>query len=639
MLAGCGIAIGLGVSGMAAGYAQASSRTLQHPAPFAQVAASGAVFPSASLAVGTRGIVSAQLPEARPRTTPCVVSLFNRESFGRPGDAASMAARPHPFEFAWPQSCGVSKLGPWSKIVLEADFSVPAGRQYDRTASLWLDGVNLYFGTTMEPQPDLAEHWHVERDLTDYGALFRRALDGPLRGQMILNNQLSPETNQPIFVSVRLLFYPVARGARTPVVPDRIYALSASALGEPTELKTSQDELARSILFPRNVERAYLDVIAQSQLVDERWYTCVEQKYLRQTRPYSLEAFEACDGGSLREVEVLVDGRPAGLAPVYPWIFAGGLAPHLWLPTPALGTLNFIPSRMDLTPFAGLFDDGHAHRIAVRVLGANNFFNVAANLVIAQDHAQTVLHGSLLEDTLLAAEPTGLRVAAHLYGGPLGATVGTINTSIRQNYRLRGVLDTRQGKLFSTVATAVRFVNQKRFWQSAPRDYTEQIDQQSVIVSTIHRQLGPRTLSRFSVVQSAPFSMIARKSFSPGADRLSQNFTAEVIVRQGRNLRLQGLLAPGESYRAHLAEALVARDRANGPTISPPLNRTNFDHQEQGRAAVSFHDSLGSCVQLALQSRAEHLVAVERGLGCAGRRNLLREQSRPTSPWLMPLIP
>lgn len=627
------------MSGISVSYAQVSPRTLQHHAPFARITASGASFPSALFAVGSRGIASAQLPEARPQTTPCIVSLFNRESFGRPGDAASMAVRPHPFEFVWPQSCGVSKLGPWSKIVLEANFSVPAGRQYDRTASLWLDGVNLYFGTTTEPQPDLAEHWHIERDLTDYSALFRRALKGPLRGQMILNNQLSPETNQPIFVSMRLLFYPVARGAQAPVVPDRIYALSASALGEPVVLKTSQDELARSILFPRNVERVYLDVVAQSQLVDERWYTCVEQKYLRQTRPYSLEAFEACDGGSLREIEVLVDGRPAGLAPVYPWIFAGGLAPHLWLPTPALGTLNFIPSRIDLTPFAGLFDDGHAHRIAVRVLGANNFFNVAANLMIDQDHAQVILHGSLLEDTLPAVEPAGLRVAANLYRGPLGATVGTINTSILQNYRIRGLLDTRQGKLLSTVETTVRFVNRKRFWQSAPRDYIEQINQQSVIVSAIHRQLGPRTLSRFSVVQSAPFSMIARKSFSPGADRLSQDFRADVIVRQGRNLRLQGLLVPGESYRARLAESLVARDRANGPTISPPLDRTHFNHEELGRAAVSFTDSFGSCVRLALQSKAEHLVAVERGLGCSGRRNLLSERSRPTSPWLMPLIP
>jgi len=36
-------------------------------------------------------------------------------------------------------------------VVLEADDSVTAGRQYDRTAIVRLGGVNLYFGTTMEP--------------------------------------------------------------------------------------------------------------------------------------------------------------------------------------------------------------------------------------------------------------------------------------------------------------------------------------------------------------------------------------------------------------------------------------------------------------------------------------------------------
>jgi hypothetical protein len=133
-------------------------------------------------------------------------------------------------------------------------------------------------------------------------------------------------------------------------------------------------ELPRGIRFPRNVEGAYLDVIAQSQAHDERWYSCVDQAYLEKTRDYSLESFEGCDGGGFRGVEVPVDGKPAGLAPFYPWIFTGGVAPHLWLPTPAIQTSNFIPTRVDLTPFAGLFDDGKPHIVAVRVLGTDHFF-------------------------------------------------------------------------------------------------------------------------------------------------------------------------------------------------------------------------------------------------------------------------
>lgn len=593
----------------------------------------------AKLQVGSRVVASIAPPVARPKAAPCVVTLLNHETFGEPGDASSMAAQPHPFRFVWPTACSGAQAGPWAKVVFEADFSVPAGRQYDRTASLWLAGINLYFGTTMEPQPDLAEHWHVERDLTDYSALFRAAARGTLRGQMILNNQISAETSQPIEVTARLLFYPVARGAQAPEVPDHVYSLSASALGEPAVLATSQQSLVGTVRLPQNVERAYLDVIAQSQLMDERWYTCVDQKYLVQTRPYSLEAFEACNGGSLREVEVLVDGRPAGLAPVYPWVFAGGLAPHLWLPTPGIGTLNFIPYRVDLTPFAGLLDDGRPHQIAVRVLGANHFFNVAANLLVDQDHAQAALHGQLLEDTLPLSEPGGLKVVAHLSRGQLGATIGTLTTSLRQRYHLRGVLYTEQGNLVSSVDTSVHFLNQKRFMQPASREYTEQIDQQSLVMSVTSRRLGSRTLARYTEAQSAPFSMLARKSFLPGADRLSQNFTAQVVVRQGRRLTLAGLLAPGERYRAQLVQSLTARDRASGPAISPPLSLEAFDHQQSGQAELRYVDSAGSCLSLWLATKAERIAAVRQGRSCAEHRNVLLDRSRPTEPSLMPLLP
>ena len=54
-----------------------------------------------------------------------------------------------------------------------------------------------------------------------------------------------------------------------------------------------------------------------------------------------------------REAEVSIDGTPAGVAPVYPWIFTGGIDPFLWQPIPGVHTLNFEPYRVDLTPFAG----------------------------------------------------------------------------------------------------------------------------------------------------------------------------------------------------------------------------------------------------------------------------------------------
>src|ERR1700754_5055636 len=113
-------------------------------------------------------------PIARPQGKSCEVPLFKDQPFGQVGDPKAMTAKPLMFDYQPPKDCGST----WSKVVLEVDFAVPAGRQYDRTAAIWLGGTNLYFGTTQEPDANIGARWHVERDLTDYAPLFRSAQPG-----------------------------------------------------------------------------------------------------------------------------------------------------------------------------------------------------------------------------------------------------------------------------------------------------------------------------------------------------------------------------------------------------------------------------------------------------------------------------
>ncbi|HEX7731537.1 MAG TPA: peptide-N4-asparagine amidase, partial [Rhodanobacter sp.] len=575
-------------------------------------------------AVGSRVAATAEPPVSRPAGQPCTVTLFDHEAFNDQGDGSSMAARPRRFGFAPPKGC----TGGWSKVVLEADFSVPAGRQFDRTAALWLGGVNLYFGTTIEPEPDVAQHWHVERDLSDYAALFRQAQ----AGQMILNNWVSPTTNQPIYVDVRLAFYPAAAGQPHVAAADRVYPLGDDPRGEQTPLENGSVSLSRAITFPRNVERAYLDVVAQSQAHDERWYTCVDRAYLEKTRDYSLESFEACDGGSFRGVEVLVDGKPAGLAPVYPWIFTGGVAPHLWLPTPAIQTTDFIPARVDLTPFAGLFDDGRPHAVAVRVPGADHFFNVAANLLVYQDPHASQLGGELTRDTLAAQQPAGLVVRDTLHADAAGRIVGTIDTDQAQAYVIAGRLHTPRGTLDTTVRYDGRFHNHQTFARPGEQRYDETIDQLGSMSLTVERTLDGRPLDGYTVVQRDPLFLSSRKTMVTKG----QDFTAEVAMKQGHRIETRRTDAQGAAYHAVLDESLTTRDHADGKTIPDPLDRSSFAHHEAGSEQASFTDSLGSCYRTAIQSRNERLTAVSEGEGCPGRVNRLDGRSRPDHPWLEP---
>lgn len=594
---------------------------------FSLVAAGAQTTPPPPLHLGSRLVASVEPPVSRPSTMPCVVSLLHHEAFDDHGNGSSMAARSHPFHFTPPNQCA----GPWQKVILTVHFSIPAGRQYDRTAALWLGGVNLYFGTTMEPEPSQPQHWQAARDLTGYSALFRK----PHPGQIILNNWISPTTNQPIYVTARLLFYPLPPHHPAPRVADRVYPLSNNPAGKQQALNTPSDLLSRTFTFPRNVERAWLDVIAQSQAHDERWYTCVDKQYLQQTRAYSLEAFEACDGGSLRAVEVLIDNHPAGLAPVYPWIFAGGIAPHLWLPTPAIQTTNFLPFRVDLTPFAALLDNGQPHTLAVRVLGADHFFNVAANLLLFQDHHAAQLHGKLLENTLNPKQPAGLTVQSTLHSNPAGQTIGTLRTRMEQSYLIRGLLQTPQGNLTTTVRYTQSFLNRQTFTRPAAKKYDETIHQNTTVSLQVRRTLHHRLLSTLTFTQQDPLSLAVRKTMIT----TGQDFTARVAVHQGHAITLHTTNAAGRAYHAQLTENLDTLDRAYGKTIPPPLDRGTFHHNQTGQEAVIFRDAQGSCYQAAIASRHERLTAIHQGAACPGHKNHIASQSRPGDPWLLPLQP
>ena len=74
----------------------------------------------------------------------CIVELF--QDFVFVGNGTGNQA----FDYTPPEACP----SPWEKVMFEGDFSVEAGVQFDRTATVWLGGTNIYFGTTMEPTRD-----------------------------------------------------------------------------------------------------------------------------------------------------------------------------------------------------------------------------------------------------------------------------------------------------------------------------------------------------------------------------------------------------------------------------------------------------------------------------------------------------
>jgi len=400
----------------------------------AATAISAQPIPPPGLVIGSANTATADPPVARPNTTPCVVTLFNNFSF------ADFSPKPFSFTPACP--------GPWAKVVLNADFSIQAGRQFDRTAEIWIGGVNVYFGTTSEPSAKVARSWHIERDLTDYSALFNTTQNG----RVDLGNLVNSTFTSTLFGTAVIQFYPLASHQDAPRTADLVLPLASDPTGGTAFLSNSTSTLSKSFTLPTNVERAFIDVVAESQAGDEFWYTCVPNDVANE--------LQSCGGGAFRESQVTIDGTPAGVAPVYPWIYTGGIDPLLWRPIPGVQTLNFAPYRVDLTPFAGLLSNGQPHQVAVSVFGANNGFSTTATLLAFQDHGSNQITGEVTLNTIGLPNPN---VVENLTTAPDGTITGSVTVDSSRIFRVEGFVRTSHGRVETDVRQSIQFSSRQDF--------------------------------------------------------------------------------------------------------------------------------------------------------------------------------
>jgi hypothetical protein len=412
--------------------------------------------------IGTSLEATADPAVPRPKTKPCVVTLLTNQAFDNFNN--------QPFTYTPPTGCP----GPWSKVVFEGDFSIQAGVQYDRTAEVFLGNVDIYFGTTAEPLQSVTDTWHVERDLTDYTSLFK----SPQTGFASLGNLIEPGLNSIIFGTFTLEFYPSDFASPAPKTADAVLPIPNNSNGT-FAIDSGSPELTQTFTLPTNIEGAYLDVFAQSQNQEEQWFLCV---------PSSLSpTLGDCQNTSFREVEISIDGNPAGVAPVYPWIYTGGIDPYLWIPIPGVQTLNFKPYRVDLTPFAAELSNGQQHTIGVSVYNAYEYFSTDAVLLLYQDHGSKTVTGEVTRNTLTAPNPTVVNTVSFNSSG-IGS--GTVTTSNSHNFTIAGYVNTSHGRVATTVNEAVNFKNVTYVALTSSNEEIQNEVQSSTVDATTTTQHG-----------------------------------------------------------------------------------------------------------------------------------------------------
>ena len=536
--------------------------------------------------IGSSNPITAAPLVPRPSTNPCVVPLFSNLAFAD--------FTPKSFSYTPPASCP----GPWAKVVFTADFTVTAGRQFDRTAAFYLGHASIFYGTTSEPRASLSPSWHVEHDVTDLTSLFM----SPQTGEANIGNFVGVSGgvtyNGIIYANAALEFYPVSSQNPAPLTADIVVPVNGGG-GDAGTLNTTTDTISQTLSLPTNVERAYLDVIAQSQSNDEFWYFCVPND--------QTSNLESCGNTAFRETEIWIDGKPAGVAPVYPWIYTGGIDPYLWEPIPGIQTLDFKPYRVDLTPFAGVLSDGNTHTVAVSVYNANSYFLATANLLVFEDHGSATVTGGIISNTLTEPNPV---ISENIVTSSGPSFTGSVTVGADRSFAISGWVNTSHGRVETTVNQTVDFLSKQEFDVNATTD-TQNAQQTSTLDSTVTTKGGwfaGTVNNHFSYPLSIDYTFAVNPDGS---------FYQATTVDQQDLVQSQNNPSGAKTSISDLANHVTATDTlkwdSSGNFLGPDGAHTTQTYR--------LHDPSRGCYDRTLTAENQKLVSVQDGPGCSANNN------------------
>jgi hypothetical protein len=369
-------------------------------------------------------------PVQSPPTRPVAVTIASNAAFGN----------------GTPPVTNTVKLprGHWAQVVLDIT-GTESGRQFDRLCEVFAGPSEIFLGVTPEPTP-AGITWHVRKDVTGYLPL----LTGTQTFSTFVGNFLSTvDTGIPV-ITAKLFFYPAGHGFG----PARPAGLSAPALagdainktgpaapprhagvptdvvpvlpqGDTTTLNTinTGQTLTATVTLPGNVTTASLDLYAVSQINDEFWWGLAP---------------------AFREIEVTVDGKPAGVVWPYPYVYTGGVNPLIWRPLTGVHTMDIPSYRLDLTPFAGML--GGTHTIGLTVVHNNGFWLAGGSLLLTSGGPATT--GAVTTDTLTF--PTTSQVTTN---NALGSSSNPVTSeSAGTSYEISGHV-TQDGRTWTDTAS------------------------------------------------------------------------------------------------------------------------------------------------------------------------------------------
>jgi hypothetical protein len=525
--------IGGSVTALAVTGGAARPRLVPPPGAVAGAVAGGKI--SASAESGTRAAsefattenpVTLDPPVKVPHVTPVTVTIADAAAFGNaPPASTSTVALPR---------------GDWAEVVLDVT-GAESGRQYDRLLNIDDGAVQIFLGVTPEPTP-AGITWHVQKDITAYLPILR----GTRTFSTYVDNYLSSiDTGIPV-ITAKLLFYPAADG----FAPAQTASLASPALagdafeesgpgspvtraGVPTEVVpivpsgdatdfntvSSGETLSATVTLPDDITGATLDLYAVGQSNDEFWWGL---------------------SPAFREIEVSVDGKPAGVVWPFPFVYTGGVNPLIWRPLTGIDALDIPSYRLDLTPFAG--ELGGTHAITLTVAGNDGYWLAGGSLLLTSGGMPVT--GTVTSDTLSFPTTSQVTTAAALGS----SSQPVISESASAAYRISGTLSQGGRTWTDTLSQTLQFGNDQTNIDPACTTTCYQWVHQETTSSGAETISGPGVA--VSRADNASWTIDAPNGYLQNASG-TDFFLPASVSQQLTDVATQG------AYRTSLSEAIM----------------------------------------------------------------------------------
>ena len=616
---------------------------------------------------GTDFLVLADPPVPRPSSTPCTEQL---------AEVATIGEGHGNFNYS-PYHCGA---GPWAKIVLEMDFALTDDRKGNRVPlplNVWFNGVNLYAGSiALAGNHDVVAPCyevycgHLERDVTDYAPLLRYrggAVNSAGNWSVGVGNETTG-SGPSFFGIARLKYYPPSATEPVPAVPDAVlplgagnFVLGAYSSGALADLRRTSDRLAATFnktgqaSLPRNIERAYLDVIVRPSTynyvptspttgrldTNDPWYSCLPAP-LAVALPRLLlddkHNFAAqCIGGAFREAEVSIDEQPAGVVPLYPsYPTTSERDAQLWRPSMQPQEMLYVPHRVDLSPFAALLSDGAPHTIALRIasnsrpgLTTNPVAGAwaSASLLVYQDHRVKQITGMLTRNDL-AGQPAMPSQRSTVTRDRDGDLKGSVITTLHRHFVIDGYVNGSKGRIRHRVERWADFDNTQAFDVSSERVGTQPrrifektITQNSTETGKTRTYLNGVLAGEHITNYGYPATAYYYLWHDPTVEREIRKFRQDVGLQLVHNTH-------GSTAYSSVAQNLTGAVLDVTTGLFPYRVFTKVNDRGTWQT-FRFDDASGSCYDAMLTTRDGKLATWEAGGHCTDGQNRLSWLSRP----------